>query len=126
VPHTITHPITDFATFWAFYVGEHRKPLCRVLHYIGTATFLAATVSAIAGRSWPHLLLGIVAAYAFAWVGHFRIEGNRPATFRYPLWSLRADFKMFFWFVTGRMDREVTRLYGRPDPAPDAPLLHGA
>lgn len=46
------------------------------------ATGKAATGST--GRA----LLPMVVAYAFAWVGHFYIEGNRPATFIYPAFSL--------------------------------------
>lgn len=42
----------------------------------------------------PAILGGVVFAYAWAWVGHFLIEHNRPATFTYPLWSLAGDFKM--------------------------------
>lgn len=49
------------------------------------------------------LLLGVVAAYAFAWVGHFLIEHNRPATFTYPLWSLAGDFKMYSWMLRGKL-----------------------
>jgi len=51
----------------------------------------------------PVVLLSVVWAYAFAWVGHFRVEGNRPATFVYPLWSLTADFKMYGWMWSGRL-----------------------
>ena len=39
--------------------------------------------------------------YAFAWVGHFVFEGNRPATFIYPVFSLISDFKLFFGVTTG-------------------------
>jgi hypothetical protein len=47
------------------------------------------------------LLLGVVCAYGFAWVGHFFIEKNKPATFKYPWMSLKGDFKMYFEILTG-------------------------
>lgn len=50
--------------------------------------------------AWPPVLGGMVLAYGFAWVGHFRVEGNRPATFHYPLWSLVADLRMW-WLMSG-------------------------
>ncbi|KAK6904111.1 hypothetical protein L486_03689 [Kwoniella mangroviensis CBS 10435] len=50
------------------------------------------------------LLGGVVGAYAFAWIGHFFIEKNRPATFKYPIWSLRGDLKMWWEVVTLRRD----------------------
>ena len=46
---------------------------------------------------------GVVFAYACAWVGHFKIEKNRPATFEYPLWSLAADFRMWSHMVRGQL-----------------------
>ena len=71
----------------------------------------------------PWLLLVIpVFAYGFAWFGHFFIEKNRPATFSYPLWSLFGDFKMYWYFLNGKMNAEVIRLYGHYAPDADAPL----
>lgn len=83
---------------------------------------ISSAVSAVVfGNPWL-VLLGAVLGYGPAWVGHFFIEHNRPATFKYPLWSLASDFKMFLYFVTGRMGAEMERLYGSRAPAKDAPL----
>lgn len=42
-----------------------------------------------------YLLLVAVIGYGFAWVGHFFVEENKPATFIYPSYSLICDYKMF-------------------------------
>lgn len=114
--------IQSFAEFWPYYLGEHRDPTCRGLHYFGSTMAVSSAVSAVVlGNPWL-VLLGFVLGYGPAWVGHFFIEHNRPATFKYPLWSLASDFKMLAYFVTGRMGAEMERLYGSRAPAKDAPL----
>lgn len=115
--------ITSFEEFWPFYIGEHRVPLSRGLHYAGTTiATTTAIIAATTGRWWL-LPLALVFGYGPAWVGHFFIENNKPASFKYPLWSLRSDYKMLWLAARGKMAAEVTRLYGSAAPRRDAPLL---
>jgi hypothetical protein len=101
--------IGSFAEFWPYYLGEHRRPGTRALHLIGTTLALGFLVVAVVQRL-PWLLLGaLLSGYAFAWVGHFAVEHNRPATFRYPMWSLAADWKMWGLAVTGGLGPELRR-----------------
>lgn len=95
--------------FWPFYVREHRKPLTRGLHFIGTTTLFIWLMLAIAQRNPKFLIGALISPYAWAWLGHFGVEKNRPATFKYPLKSLISDFKMYFLMWRGRMGKEVAR-----------------
>jgi hypothetical protein len=115
--------ITSFEEFWPFYIGEHRVPISRALHYVGTSMATCTVLTAaLTGRLWL-VPLALVLGYGPAWVGHFFIENNKPASFKYPLWSLRSDYKMLWYALRGKMAAEVTRLYGSPAPRRDAPLL---
>lgn len=110
-----------FREFWPYYLQEHAKPLTRALHYVGSGIVVVLfTTAVIRGRDWPLVLLP-VAGYGFAWIAHFLVERNRPATFQYPLYSLFADFWMFLRFVTGRIGRDLeiagVRSDGTVDPA---------
>ncbi len=107
--------LSTYSEFWPYYLQEHRKPGTRALHIIGTAIAILLLIAAIAEREWLLLLGAVVAGYFFAWVGHFFIERNKPATFTYPLWSLVSDFRLFFMFVMGRLEREYRR-YGISAP----------
>ncbi len=101
--------IQSFAQFWPYYLGEHSRPGTRALHLVGTTLALLLLLSAVTTARWWLLPGALVCGYAFAWVGHFFVEHNRPATFRYPLWSFAADFKMWFAAVTGRLPGELQR-----------------
>lgn len=100
----------SFAEFWPFYLGEHSKPLTRWLHFVGTSLVVLNAIWAIATLHPLWLLLCPVYGYFWAWVGHFVVEKNRPATFTYPLWSLIGDFKMWAMMATGRLGAELARL----------------
>ncbi|WP_265528300.1 DUF962 domain-containing protein [Sphingomicrobium marinum] len=99
----------SFDAFWLYYLREHSRPQTRALHYFGTTLVVAiAIVAILRGPLWMLLLMPI-AGYFFAWVGHFGVEKNRPATFTYPLWSLQADFKMWWLWLTRRLGPELER-----------------
>ena len=99
--------------FWPFYLHEHSRPGTRALHLAGTAIALACIVLAILLTPW-FLLGGLVAGYAFAWVAHFFVEHNRPATFTYPFKSFASDWVMFGAFLTGQLGKQLAKHGVRP------------
>ena len=100
---------TTFAEFWPYYLTEHARPQTRALHYVGTTLVVGIALAALLSGSWLLLLAMPLAGYFFAWIAHFTVEKNRPATFTYPLWSLAADFKMWWLWLTGRLGPELER-----------------
>ncbi|MFN8244528.1 MAG: DUF962 domain-containing protein [Ferruginibacter sp.] len=98
---------TRFWDFYPYYLTEHSDFSNRLLHFIGTAGLLVILVLAILWQKWWMLALIPVCGYGFAWVGHFFIEKNKPATFTYPLYSLGSDFVMFWHMCTGQIGKKL-------------------
>lgn len=88
--------INSLKEFYPFYLKEHQNPISRLLHFIGTALVILILFGAILTSNFWYLLLIPVIGYGFAWVGHFYFEKNKPATFKYPFYSLASDFLLFF------------------------------
>ena len=109
----------DFAAFWPYYLRQHSKPATRAAHIVATSLAVVGLAGSLyrigASASRGHFDLsdlecagsGIAAAYAIAWISHFAIEKNAPATFEYPLLSFRADIKMLGLALRGELEREV-------------------
>lgn len=102
----------SFEAFWPYYLGEHARPATRLVHVVGTWTAAAVLLAGLViGPLWL-VLLALVIGYGFAWISHMTVERNRPATFTYPLWSLRGDLRMAWLAATGRLEAEVRRHLG--------------
>ena len=94
---------SSFRAFYPFYLGEHSNRTCRRLHFFGSLGALGLLAVAIVQRNAWWLLAALVCGYAFAWVGHFVFEKNRPATFKYPFYSFAGDWVMFKDILTGKI-----------------------
>jgi len=93
----------SFAEFYPFYLSEHGNRTCRRLHFVGSTLGLVCLALLVATRNWWWLPTGLVLGYAFAWIGHFGFEKNKPASFKRPLYSFMGDWVMYKDIWTGRI-----------------------
>src|SRR3546814_12819967 len=85
----------SFAEFYPFYLSEHANTTARRLHFVGSCLALACFAFGLAKGIWWYFLVALIAGYAFAWIGHFFFEKNRPATFTHPFYSFAGDWRMW-------------------------------
>jgi hypothetical protein len=98
----MSNRISSYSEFYKFYLSEHKNRTSRILHFVGTfLVFILLFVAIIQGWGWKWILVPVV-GYGFAWIGHAFFEKNKPATFKYPFWSLISDFKLFFEILFGK------------------------
>ncbi len=113
-PRTSQGRITTYREFWPFYLGEHTKPATRAWHFTGTGlSTLFLVLAGVTLNAW-FLPAALVSGYGPAWIGHFFVEKNQPATFKYPLWSLVSDYRMTWTWLTGRLGPELEKAGVRP------------
>ena len=105
-----TKRIETYEEFWDYYILEHRQPMTRYFHFVGTLLGIVMLVWFLQGGLFFYIPLCLVVGYGFAWFSHFFIEKNKPATFQYPIWSFISDYKMMFYMLIGKMNAEVDRV----------------
>lgn len=95
--------IQTYSEFWQFYLKEHSLKATRQWHAWGLlAAILVGTLGCfVVGPSF--VIIAILIGYGNAWYSHFFIEKNKPATFRYPFWSLISDFRLAFFYFTKQL-----------------------
>ena len=116
-----------FEDFWPYYVKAHSNKNNRRMHFAGTTAAMGLVAASVLTRRWWLAALAPVVGYGCAWIGHFFVEGNVPATFGHPLWSLQGDFVMWKKTLDGSMDAEVARVLAEGSASPsstaaDAPV----
>lgn len=88
--------------FYPYYLTEHTHPTSRILHFFGTALIFCMLFAGFYFYNWVYWALIPVVGYGFAWVGHYFFEKNKPATFKYPFYSLASDFILFWDLLIGK------------------------
>ena len=96
-------PFRTFADFYPFYLSEHANRISRRLHFVGTSIAVALLITSLVTQLWWLVAVALIQGYAFAWVGHFFFEHNKPATFRYPRFSFMGDWRLWWEILTGKV-----------------------
>lgn len=91
-----------FKEFYPYYLSEHKKPITKIFHAIGS---LLSLFFLILFLKINYYLLPIVLliGYGFAWISHLIFEQNKPATFKYPLYSFWGDWVMLKDILLGKI-----------------------
>lgn len=93
----------SIAEFYPFYLSEHQNRTSRRLNLIGSSLGLLLALYALFSWQWQPLIMALVLGYGLAWIGHFCLEKNKPATFKHPVYSFCCDWIMYKDILTGRI-----------------------
>lgn len=100
---SMSKKFNSFKEFYPYYLSEHQNPTCRRLHFLGSLLIIVLILTAVVQQQYTMLWFIPVIGYGFAWVGHFFFEHNKPATFKYPFYSLWGDWVMFKDMLIGKI-----------------------
>lgn len=88
--------------FYPYYLSEHEHKTTKLFHFVGTSFSIMFFVFFIVELNPVYILFALLSGYGFAWVSHFFVEHNKPATFTYPFFSLISDYIMFWEILRGK------------------------
>ena len=83
-----------FKEFYPYYLSEHKQPMTKILHISGSLTGLILFMYFIVNNFFSYTPISFLPGYGFAWIGHYVFEKNKPATFKYPIYSFIGDWVM--------------------------------
>ena len=92
----------NFKDFYPYYLSEHDNKHTKLLHFIGTSVAIFFYVRFFMTLDFMFLLYSLLSGYGFAWVSHFFVEHNKPATFTHPSYSFIWDHVMYFEILSGK------------------------
>ena len=93
--------LNNFKEFYPFHLQQHTEEATKNLHFLGDAIATGFFVTAVATLN-PLWLLGMPLHYVPSWIGHLKVERNNPATWRYPISSITADFANWYYLLQGK------------------------
>jgi len=93
---------SSFKEFYPYYLEEHKLPRTKLFHFIGTLAAILFLIALAYTRNPLFILGALLSGYGAAWISHFFVEKNKPATFKYPWYSFLGDYRMFFEILMGR------------------------
>lgn len=93
----------SFSAFYSFYLSQHENKICRRFHFTGSLLILLLITYVVIFGNYLLLWCIPIIGYGFAWIGHILFEKNKPATFKYPIYSLIGDWVMFKDILIGKI-----------------------
>ena len=96
--------MTDFEEYYEEYLTLHQNKWNRYLHFLGTVVAFTVAGVGLFTLNWILILVAPLLVYPFAWTGHLLVEGNKPAAWSNPIMARRADLRMFWETLTGKLE----------------------
>ena len=94
---------TSFKDFYPYYLSEHKVKTNKILHIIGSIAGFSFLFYIVYIEKYKFIPVSFLFGYTFAWTGHFFFEKNKPATFKYPLYSFIGDWVMLKDIFLGKI-----------------------
>ena len=93
----------SFSEFYPYYLSEHKLSVTKIFNAIGSISGLTFLIYCIINKTYYLLPYSLIFGYGFAWFSHYFFEKNKPATFKYPIYSFIGDWVMLKDIIIGKI-----------------------
>ncbi len=98
-----------YEEFYPYYLSQHRHPFNRKVSAVGTGIAVFGFLSGI----WYLNFLTILSSFIFLIIipmfGHYIVVKNKPLIFKYPQWTLMADFRLAYLVLFKEIKQELEK-----------------